>query len=189
MGVEVPTVPVIFMKPSTAIVADGEPIRMPAISHEMHHEVELVVAIGKRCRNVAARDAYLQVMGYAVGLDMTLRDIQSDAKKKGLPWTISKGFDTSAPVSEVISADRIPNPHDLIISCTVNGRIRQKCSTGAMLFTVDKIIEYVTSLFTLEEGDLLFTGTPEGVGRVGPGDVLEADLSGLTHTRHTIEAA
>ncbi len=189
MHADVPDTPVIFMKPSTALVHDGEPIRMPGNSREMHHEVELVVAIGTRCKNVPAAEAYRHVLGYGVGLDMTLRDLQSEAKKKGLPWTVSKGFDTSAPVSEFIPAGRIPNPHGLTISCTVNGQLRQHSSTEAMLFTIDRIIAYASTLFTLEEGDLLFTGTPEGVGPVKPGDVVEAELAGLTRTRHTIESA
>ena len=189
MNSEVPKNPVLFMKPSTAIVIDGEPITIPGICLEMHHEVELVVAIGTRCKHVPAREAFGHVLGYGVGLDMTLRDIQSEAKKKGLPWTISKGFDTSAPVSEIISADLVGNPHELTISCSVNGQLRQSSSTSAMVFTIDKIIEYASSIFTLEKGDLIFTGTPEGVGPVRAGDLIEAELAGLTRTHHTIVSA
>jgi len=186
---DVPTVPIVFMKPSTAIISGSDKIIIPKISIEVHHEVELVVVVGKDAKNIPAKNAYNYIAGYAVGLDMTLRDVQSDAKKKGNPWTVAKGFDTSAPISEVIPKAQIKNPHDLTITCRVNGALRQKSSTGKMIFSIDKIIEYISSIFTLEEGDLIFTGTPEGVGQVIAGDIIEAELEGYIKISHQVIAA
>ncbi len=189
MHTEVPSFPVIFLKPPSAVISDGMTIVRPSISREMHHEVELVVAIGKRGKNIPASAALSHVCGYAVGLDMTLRDVQSEAKKKGLPWSVAKGFDTSAPVSAIVPSSRIPDPQALTISCKVNGAVRQRTSTGKMIFSVPAMIEYVSSIFTLEEGDLLFTGTPEGVGPVNAGDVISADLEGFTSITLHVAAA
>ncbi len=179
MKSEIPETPIIFLKPSTALIKNGEDIIQPKISNEMHHEVELVVAISKNGRNIPAVDAYSHILGYAIGLDMTLRDVQLEAKKKGLPWTVAKGFDTSAPISDIISIDQIPDPHNLTITCRVNGQIRQHGSTSKMIFKIDKLIEFISSIFTLERGDLIYTGTPEGVGKVNEGDTIEAELDGI----------
>jgi 2-keto-4-pentenoate hydratase/2-oxohepta-3-ene-1,7-dioic acid hydratase in catechol pathway len=186
---DVPTTPIVFMKPSTAIITGSDKIIIPQISKEVHHEVELVVVVGKEAKNISAKNAYDYIAGYAIGLDMTLRDVQSDAKKKGNPWTVAKGFDTSAPISEVIPKDQIKNPHALTITCKVNGALCQKSSTGKMIFTIDKIIEYISSIFTLEEGDLIFTGTPEGVGQVVTGDLIEAEIEGYIKISHQVIAA
>ena len=189
MKSEVPTQPIIFLKPQSAIIHDGETIIKPKISNELHHEVELVVVISKKGKHIQKNDAFNYILGYAIGLDMTLRDVQSEAKEKGLPWTLAKGFDTSAPVSDIIPADKIPNPHNLTISCSVNGVIRQKSSTSKMIFTIDNIIEYVSSIFTLERGDLIFTGTPEGVGEVKPGDRITAEIENFISISHPIASA
>jgi 2-keto-4-pentenoate hydratase/2-oxohepta-3-ene-1,7-dioic acid hydratase in catechol pathway len=125
------------------------------------------------------------VEGYAVGLDMTLRDVQSEAKKKGLPWSVSKGFDTSAPVSPFVHASTIRDPHALDITLSVNGVVRQHANTRQMIFRIETMLAYISSVFTLEPGDLVFTGTPEGVGPAQPGDVLTAevqDVGSLTVT-------
>jgi 5-carboxymethyl-2-hydroxymuconate isomerase len=179
MKAEIPEQPVAFLKPSTAIIHDGESVIIPSISHEMHHEVEMVVVIGKEGRHIPVSSAMDHVAGYGVGLDMTLRDIQSDAKKKGLPWTVAKGFDTSAPVSSIVERQRISDPHNLNISLKVNGTTRQHSNTRNMIFRVDRIISFLSGIFTLEAGDLIFTGTPEGVGIAVPGDVLEAELESV----------
>jgi 5-carboxymethyl-2-hydroxymuconate isomerase len=186
MGSEVPRTPVVFLKPASAIIRDGEKIVIPSISRQVHHEVELVVAIGKGGKFISRGDAFRCVLGYGVGLDMTLRDIQTEAKKEGLPWTVAKGFDTSAPVSEIIPAGEIDDPHAVTICCRVNGAVRQQSSTAGMIFRIDRIIEYLSSIFTLEEGDLIFTGTPEGVGEVKPGDLVEAELLGFAKTSHRV---
>ncbi|MBI1807069.1 MAG: fumarylacetoacetate hydrolase family protein [Ignavibacteria bacterium] len=189
MESEVPEEPVVFLKPSTAIIRDGDEIKIPRMSHEVHHEVELVVAIGKEGKNIRASDSAGYVLGYAIGLDMTMRDVQNEAKKQGHPWTVAKGFDTSAPVSDIIPAAKINNPRDLTISCKVNGVIRQKSSTRNMIFSIDTIIEYISSIFTLERGDLIFTGTPEGVSRIVAGDTIEAELVGYTTISHRVVQA
>lgn len=189
MQSDVPTTPVIFLKPSSAIIQNGESIIRPKISKELHHEVELVIVIGDGGKNITANEAYNHILGYAIGLDMTLRDIQSNAKKQGHPWAIAKGFDTSAPVSDVIPANKIPSPNNITITCSVNGVLRQKSSTSKMIFCVEKIIEYVSSIFTLELGDLIFTGTPEGVGEVKPGDTIEAELVDYIKITHPVVGA
>jgi acylpyruvate hydrolase len=179
MQAEIPTNPVVFLKPSTALIESGGKIIIPPLSRELHYEVELVVVIGKDGKAIPEREALQHVYGYAVGLDMTLRDLQSEAKKKGLPWSVAKGFDTSAPVSTVANRDRVEDPHRLRLTLKVNGKIRQQASTGEMIFRVEEIIAYLSSIFTLRRGDLIFTGTPDGVGQVTSGDLLEADLESV----------
>jgi acylpyruvate hydrolase len=186
MKSEVPDKPVIFLKPSTALIRNGENIVLPKISNDVHHEVELVVAIGKGGKSIPDSEAYSYILGYAIGLDMTLRDVQSEAKKKGLPWSIAKGFDTSAPISDIITADQIADPHNLTITCKVNGQTRQHSSTGKMIFKIEKLIEFISSIFTLERGDLIYTGTPEGVGKVINGDLIEAEIEGILKISHKI---
>jgi len=168
--------PVVFLKPPTAIVHDGGTVRIPRGMGEAHHEVELVVVVGKDGRAIAEADALQHVLGYAVGLDMTLRDVQTEAKRKGEPWTIAKGFDTSAPVSAVAPRDEIGDGSGLAITLDVNGQRRQEGNTSAMLHPVAALVAAVSRFVTLERGDLLFTGTPSGVGPVVSGDVLEARI-------------
>jgi acylpyruvate hydrolase len=179
MKAETPTTPVVFLKPSTALLDDGGIVLIPPFSSELHHEVEMVVAIGRPGKNIPRASALDHVAGYAVGLDMTLRDVQSEAKKKGLPWSVAKGFDTSAPVSEFVRPSKVRDPHNLAITLRVNGELRQSSSTKNMIFTVTDIIAYLSTVFTLEAGDLIFTGTPEGVGPARPGDSLTAELESV----------
>ncbi len=189
MNSEVPEDPIIFLKPSTAVIHDGEPIVLPSISNELHHEVELVVALGRDGKNVPSHEAEHHILGYGVGLDMTLRDIQNAAKKKGLPWSIAKGFDTSAPVSDIIPKERLGDRARLRLRCAVNGVTRQDASISEMIFTPAEIIAYASSLFTLERGDLIFTGTPHCVGKVVPGDTIDAELVGHLKISHRVIAA
>jgi len=179
MNAALPESPVVFLKPSTAIIHDGENVVIPSISRDVHHEVEMVIVIGTGGKSIPQSRAYDHVAGYAVGLDMTLRDVQAEAKKKGLPWSVAKGFDTSAPVSSAVGRDKVTDPHNLMLSLRVNGQERQRSSTANMIFTVDYLVSYLSSLFTLEPGDLIFTGTPEGVGPVHAGDLLEAELESV----------
>jgi acylpyruvate hydrolase len=179
MGSETPESPVVFLKPSTALINSGENVVLPTISNDVHHEVEMVVAIGKAGRRIPKEIASDFVIGYGVGLDMTLRDVQSAAKKQGLPWTVAKGFDTSAPVSAFVDKQRVPDPQALDILLRVNGTLKQHSNTRNMIFPIDSVISYLSTIFTLESGDLIFTGTPEGVGAVAPGDVLEAELESV----------
>jgi len=188
MNAQFPEDPVIFLKPTSSLVRNGEAVFYPPISQNMQHEVELVVVIGKTGKNISEADAYDYILGYAVGLDMTLRDIQAKAKKEGLPWTVAKGFDSSAPVSDIVPKEIITDPGNLTITCKVNGSLRQNSSTKNMIMPVNRIVAYISSIFVLEPGDLIFTGTPEGVGPVKIGDVIEAEITGLIKTSHRILA-
>ncbi len=179
MGGSVPNEPIIFLKPNSSVIDDGGVIIIPPVSSNVHHETELVVLIGKRGKHIPRGEALSYVAGYGVGLDMTMRDKQTEAKKSGNPWTVSKGFDTSAPISPFVEAALVPDPHRLNIRLSVNGTVRQNASTGSMIFTIPVLIEYLSSLFTLEEGDLIFTGTPEGVAQVVSGDRLVASIDGV----------
>ncbi len=179
MRAEIPAEPVVFLKPASALLHSGGTVIIPPFSREMHHEVELVVLIGTGGRDIPRHNALDHVAGYAVGLDMTLRDVQTDAKKHGLPWTVAKGFVTSAPISAFVPRETIPDPHQLKMTLRVNGGLRQETHTGKMVFRIDRIIEYLSTVFSLQRGDVIFTGTPEGVGRVLPGDLLEAHLESV----------
>jgi len=176
MKLDVPASPVFFLKPPSAIIHQGEQIVIPTISNDVHHEVELTVLIGKRGKNISRESALQYVSGYGVGLDMTMRDVQLEAKKKGLPWSLAKGFDTSAPLSEFIPAALVGDPMSLSIQLKINGKVKQSSSTSKLIFPVDTIIAYISQFMTLERGDVIYTGTPEGVSRVDHGDTLEAVL-------------
>ena len=182
MKAEMPKSPVFFLKPSTAMVSDGGEIVLPSISNDVHHEVELTVLIGKEGKNIPQENAGLHIAGYGVGLDMTMRDIQGEAKKKGLPWTLAKGFDTSAPVSEFVPAARVNNSSSLVLQLKVNGEVRQHSGTNDLIFPVERLISDISKFLTLEAGDILFTGTPQGVSRVKSGDKLDASLADAAGT-------
>ena len=186
MQAEVPTEPVVFLKPSTALLADGGVIRLPSFSRDVHHEVEIVVLISEGGREIPREKAFDHVGGYAIGLDLTARDVQSAAKKKGLPWAVSKGFDTSAPVSQFVPRTRVSDPGQLQFSLSVNGATRQRGSAADMIFPVDAVVSYLSTVFTLEPGDLIFTGTPEGVAAIAPRDRLEARLADLVSLTVTV---
>jgi len=171
-----PEAPVFFLKPATAIVGDGGIVSAPSISREFHHEVEMTVLIGRGGKNIQRGNALNHVAGYGIGLDMTMRDIQNEAKKRGLPWTLSKAFDTSAPISSFAPASDVPDPHNLEIRLDVNGMTRQRSNTQNFIFKVDVLIAYISQFFTFERGDIIFTGTPEGVAPTVPGDRLVAEL-------------
>jgi 2-keto-4-pentenoate hydratase/2-oxohepta-3-ene-1,7-dioic acid hydratase in catechol pathway len=175
---DLPTEPVVFLKPSTALIASGGAVVIPAMSEDVHHEVELVVVIGKQGRHILEEDALEHVAGYALGLDMTARDLQARAKAQRAAWAVAKGFDTFAPLGPLAPAEHVRDPHDLEIKLRVNGEVRQRGYTRDFIFGIPFLIAYLSRVFTLEPGDLIFTGTPEGVGPVRPGDVLEANASG-----------
>lgn len=179
LGNAIPTSPMIFLKPASSLVPGGGQIVIPENSNDVHHEVELVCLIGRQGKDIPESEALDHVAGYAVGLDMTARDIQQRAKEKGHPWSVAKGFDTFAPLGDFVPASDVPDPQDLTIKLSVNGSVRQDGHTGDMIFPVQRLIEYASTIFTLMPGDLLFSGTPEGVGPVGSGDRLEASVSGL----------
>ncbi|MBW7889091.1 MAG: fumarylacetoacetate hydrolase family protein [Bacteroidetes bacterium] len=186
MGSTVADVPVIFLKPTSAVVESGSSVIIPAMSNNVHHEVELTVLIGTSGRNIPAGEALKHVAGYGIGLDMTMRDIQSEAKKHGKPWTTAKGFYTSAPLSSFMEVSAISDPQNLDFSLTVNGVQRQKTNTSKMNFKIHELISFLSTVFSLEEGDVIFTGTPEGVAQVIEGDVLNAELHGITTLTTTV---
>lgn len=182
-----PEDPVVFLKPSTCLVGDGGAIRIPAGVKNVHWETELAVVIGREACNVSEAEALSHVLGYAVFLDMTARDLQAEAKRTGMPWALSKGMDTFGPVSEVVPASAAPPWQDMRLKLVVNGETRQDGIAGAMIHGVPRLISYVSRFMTLEPGDILATGTPSGVGACKPGDVLEASLEGLVSLRVRVE--
>ncbi|OHB25235.1 MAG: acylpyruvase [Desulfuromonadaceae bacterium GWC2_58_13] len=179
LGNETPEKPVLFIKPSSSVIGNREPVVIPDFSKDCHHEVELAVLIGKWAKNVNAKDALDYVAGYGVALDMTLRDVQNDLKKKGLPWEIAKGFDTACPLSDFVPAGEVANPHNLRITLKVNDQLRQDGSTAQMMLRIPEIVQAVSAVFTLEEGDVILTGTPAGVGPVKGGDRMVAEIEGV----------
>jgi len=180
MGGKVSSDPIIFIKPPAAYIENGGKILLPDISNNVHHEVELVVVIGKNCININEKDAVNYIAGYAVGIDATLRDLQKKAKENGHPWAVAKGFYSSAPISDIIPAEEFAGKIPFFeLELKVNGELKQKSSTENMERTVGKLIEYLSRIFTLEPGDCIFTGTPEGVGQIVKGDKLFAELKGF----------
>ena len=183
MGYSGREAPFFFMKPADAVlpVADRETGRMPFPSKttNLHHEIELVVAIGKRGANIAAADASEYIWGYAVGLDMTRRDLQMDAKDKGRPWEVGKSFDHSAPIAPIHPVTETGLLTAGEIALDVNGARRQASDLGKLIWNVAETIEHLSGLFELQPGDLIFTGTPEGVAKVEKGDVMEGRIAGL----------
>ena len=182
--------PFFFMKPADAVlpVAEGETgqMRYPSLTHDLHHEVELVVAIGKGGKDIKAADATSHIWGYAVGLDMTRRDLQGEAKKLGRPWCIGKGFDQSAPIGPVRPAAQCYLTAATRIELDVNGAKRQSSVIGKLIWSVPEIIEQLSTAWELAPGDLIFTGTPEGVASVIEGDTLHARIDGVGALRVAI---
>ena len=175
--------PFFFMKPADAVLAAdaGQAVEMPypTLTSNLHHEVELVVAIGTGGSNIRAADAHRHIYGYAVGLDMTRRDLQNDMKKQGRPWCIGKGFEHSAPIGPITPAAQVPGVEAADIALTVNGTGRQRSSVAKLIWNIAETIEQLSAAWTLQPGDLIYTGTPEGVGAVVRGDVLYARVEGL----------
>ena len=168
--------PLLFLKPESSVIFNNESIIIPKMSSCLHHEVELGIVIGKDGKHITQNSAMSHVLGYVIALDITARDIQSVAKKNGWPWSIAKGFDTFAPISDVVLKEEISNPLDLDLELTVNGVIKQRSNTKFMIFSIKRIIEFISEVMTLKRGDLILTGTPEGVGEIVEGDVIEANL-------------
>lgn len=179
LGNEMPERPIIFMKPASSVIGEGEEIVIPAYSSECHHEAELALLIGRRGKDIGADDALQHLAGYGVAIDLTLRDVQAEQKKKGLPWEIAKGFDTACPLSAFVPAASVPDPQQLRITLSVNGEPRQDGSTALMIHRIAELIGYLSSIFTLEPGDLILTGTPAGVGPLRSGDRVSAEISGV----------
>lgn len=179
LGNEVPTSPVLFIKPASSIIGNGDQVEIPPYSNDCHYEVELAVLIGSRGKNVAAEEAMNLVSGYGVAIDMTLRDTQAQLKEKGYPWEIAKGFDTSCPLSTFVPAEQVADPHNLKIGLSVNGEVRQDSTTACMIRRIPETIAFITTAFTLEPGDIILTGTPAGVGQVKSGDKMKGWIDGV----------
>jgi len=176
--------PFFFLKPADALLAveAGTTAEMPypTLTGNLHHEIELVVAIGKAGKNIRAADAAEYIYGYALGLDMTRRDLQNEMKKQGRPWCIGKGFEHSAPVGPVTPAAQAGEVEKAAIALQVNGTDRQRSTVAQLIWNIAETIEHLSAAWELQPGDLIMTGTPEGVGAVVRGDLLEGTLDGLT---------
>jgi 2-keto-4-pentenoate hydratase/2-oxohepta-3-ene-1,7-dioic acid hydratase in catechol pathway len=181
-GMKVPEEPLLFLKPSTAVIGPGDPIRLLPISRRVDYEGELAVVIGRLARGVRTEDAFKYILGYMCANDVTLRDLQ----KTDDQWARAKGFDGSAPIGPWIETDLDPN--DVIVRTRLNGEIRQQASTSEMVFGVATLIEYVTVFMTLLPGDILLTGTPDGVGTLSDGDVVEIEVEGVGALRNEVRA-
>ena len=171
--------PFFFMKPATAIVTDGQDMAYPNLSKDVHHEIEMVVAIGKGGSNISPERALNHVWGYGVGLDMTRRDLQGEAKKMGRPWDTGKAFDQSAPCSALMQVSQCGHPANGVVRLFVNDELRQEGDLNQLIWNVPDTIAYLSTLFSLEAGDLIFSGTPAGVAAVKKGDVLKGHVAGL----------
>ena len=175
--------PFFFLKPadSLVVVNEGETGHMPypSLTQNLHHEIELVVAIGTGGRNIKAADAEKHIYGYAVGLDMTRRDLQNEMKKQGRPWCIGKGFDHSAPIGPITPAALAGDVANAEIYVQVNGQDRQRSTTSQLIWNIAETIEHLSAAWELQPGDLIYTGTPEGVGAVVAGDVMVGSVTGL----------
>ena len=176
MGNQVLKFPLIFLKTSTCLISSGGNIIHPNYSEDLHHEIELVLLIGEKVKNANDEEAENSIAGYAVGLDMTLRDIQAELKSKGHPWTLAKVFDTSAVISEIILKKDYKLKGDEKIYLNVNEHEKQSSTLDKMLFSPIEIVKYISSKMTLEEGDLIYTGTPSGVSKVVKGDRLTGGI-------------
>ncbi len=181
-----PTEPVLFLKPPTSLISDGEAILVPEGIGMVHHEVELALIIGKGGKDVPEKDALSHVSHLAVFNDVTARDVQTAARKAGLPWALAKGMDTFAPLGETVPLDQAPDIHSLDLELRVNGELRQKGNTAQMIFPPEKLIAYISRFMTLEPGDVIATGTPSGVGPLQPGDMVEALVLGVGKLRNPV---
>ena len=176
---EVPGEPVFFMKPDSALVIENRPFFYPEFSRDVHHEIEVVIRMNRLGRSIAEQHAGKYFNEVGLGVDFTARDLQKKMKEKGLPWEIAKGFDYSAPISKFLPVTPEMDLHHLAFRLDLNGRTVQEGNTALMIFSFEKIIAYVSRFITLKTGDLIFTGTPAGVGPVAINDRLEAYLEGI----------
>ncbi len=177
--------PFFFCKPADAVVTGGADMPYPTLTANLHHEMELVAAIGRGGADIPEADALAHVWGYAAGLDMTRRDLQNQAKKEGKPWDMGKGFDHSAPIGDLVPAAKV-DPTRGRIELRVNGAVRQTSDLSKLIWSVAETVAYLSKLVRLEPGDLIFTGTPEGVAAVVRGDVLEGFVEGVGSVRTRI---
>lgn len=179
MKTDITEEPLLFLKPDTSVIFNHGTILFPTRSSCLHHEVELGVIIKKKGKDIAKNKAMDYVLGYLVALDITARDIQTVSKKNGWPWTIAKGFDTFAPLSDAVGIEKVPTPLNLAFELKINGVVKQQANTNQMIFSLEQIISFISEIMTLNRGDLILTGTPEGVGEIKHGDILEASLGSV----------
>ncbi|MBA4407045.1 FAA hydrolase family protein [bacterium] len=179
LGNDIPEFPIIFLKPASNVIFSGESVVHPSYSENLQHEVELVLYIGDDVKNATDETAGNSIHGYTLGLDMTLRDLQFELKTKGNPWTLAKCFDTAAVLTDVVLKKDYQFKGDEKISLAVNGVVKQNSSLKNMIFSPVEIIKYISARMTLEKGDLIFTGTPEGISRVVQGDKIEASIENI----------
>jgi len=175
MKSDIPKSPVIFSKPSTSLVAPGEAIEFPKHGNLLHHEVEIVVFIGKEGKAASLPEAKSYIAGISIGLDLTMRDVQKALRDKGRPWEISKAFDKSAPIGDFVPLDKIPDLNNINFSCRVNNDTRQKASSKDMIFSIETLIVEISKIWKLLPGDLIYTGTPSGVGPLEIGEKITID--------------
>ncbi|MBL8016848.1 MAG: fumarylacetoacetate hydrolase family protein, partial [Ignavibacteria bacterium] len=188
---EIPSEPVVFLKPTTAIVGEGAIVNIPElngskISNDIQNEVELVIVVGSDCDSISEENALDHVLGYAVGIDFTLRDIQTECKKKGKPWAVAKGFRGSSPVSGIVKSGNAGNVQDLNIKLSVNDELKQSGNTSQMIFSIKSIVSYLSKIFGLRKGDLIFTGTPAGIATLNTGDKVHAEIENIGELNVTI---
>ncbi|XP_075145462.1 oxaloacetate tautomerase FAHD1, mitochondrial isoform X2 [Haematobia irritans] len=179
----VPKSPVVFLKPSTSLIEEGKDIVIPKVFTKVAHEVELGVVIGKHCKNVSTAEAFSYVGGYCLALDMTAQCDLGEARKNGLPWSMGKGFDTSTPVSRLLSPKEIGDPHNLKLWLKVNGKPVQEGNTADLIFNVADLVSYCSKYMTLEPNDIILTGTPKNSLPVKHGDVIECGIGDLINMK------
>ena len=178
--------PVVFIKPTSALHPPGTPIVLPAHSRDVHYEAELVLLVGQGGKNIPEDKALSHIAGYGLGLDLTARDLQTKAKQGGLPWAVAKGFDCAATVTQFVPAEYIEQVHHIEFQMHLNGQPRQHGDTRKMLFSIPFIVHYLSEVFTLQEGDLIFTGTPEGVGALNSQDAVRLLLPNWIDTEFVV---
>jgi 2-keto-4-pentenoate hydratase/2-oxohepta-3-ene-1,7-dioic acid hydratase in catechol pathway len=189
MGSTAPEVPIVFIKPATAVVDGNQPIDLPDMNSSIHYEGELVILLDAVPRNIDENRVVSCILGFGVGLDLTARDLQKNAKDKGLPWALSKGFDGSAPVSHFIRSENTGLSPSTELKLTLNGTVKQHAPINTMIFPVHKLILYLSRFFSLRRGDLLFTGTPMGVGPIKTGDTIKLELGDIISITTTVQNA
>ncbi|MCB0282836.1 MAG: fumarylacetoacetate hydrolase family protein [Calditrichaeota bacterium] len=178
--------PVLFIKPTTALCDINQTLKIPENMGLVHHEIELAICISDLCRNVSAEQVPGFIAGYGLALDLTLRDVQAEAKKKGLPWAVAKGFDGSCPVS-VFKKKGLQQVQNLDLSLKLNGIQKQSGNTSQMIFSIPELISYISGIYTLLPGDIILTGTPSGVGPLNAGDSIEAEIKNLVSVKTIVE--
>lgn len=175
-----PKKPTFFIKPNSSLVNEGQRVILPDYSDSVHHEIELAVVIGKSGKKIPKEKAYEYILGYGIGVDLTARDVQAELKSSGFPWEAAKAFDHSCPISKIkLKENTQVDPQHTRITCSVNQEVRQDGNTELMIYKIDEIIAAASQMFTLHKGDVIMTGTPEGVGKLESGDILTGEVEGI----------